>query len=123
MKGVLTAVLLTTVAMAAFGCDDGGDRSAPDVPTDRPRYTEATVIRLVAQAICPARPTLVQTALAEAITPHYVGDGIWRVQGTVTLQGRTYTVTWEVDETTGYVAPQNDAALVFHAAAEAGNQC
>lgn len=103
--------------------ESGRPVSTPDIPIDRPLHSEATIIRLVAEAICPAAPTLVQTALADAITPSYVGNGIWRVQGRVSLQEQVYTFTWEVDEVSGYVAPQNDAALLFHAAGEAGNRC
>lgn len=128
--GILAAAF--AVGFASGIIDDQDDRgssesgrpvSVPDAPIDRPLHSEATIIRLVAEAICPAAPTLVQTGLADAITPSYVGNGIWRVQGSVTLQGQVYTVTWEVDEVSGYVAPQNDAALVFHAAAEAGSRC
>jgi hypothetical protein len=128
--GILAAAFAVGIATGIIeeqderpSTESGRPVSAPDVPIDRPLHSEATIMRLVAEAICPAAPTLVQTALADAITPLYVGNGIWRVQGRVTLQGQVYTATWEVDEVSGYVAPQNDAALVFHAAAEGGSRC
>ena len=121
------ALLIVTIGLLLLVACEEGDEARPTrartVEVDRPLHSDDTILRMVAEAVCPRQPTFVQQALTDAVTLRYLGDGIWRVQGRVTLQGQVYTVTWEVDERTRYAAPQNDAALVFHAAAEVGNRC
>lgn len=119
----LTIVLAISIALAA--CTSSDDTTKPATAlADVPRFTASTIIRLVAEDVCPRRATVAQEALRKgAATPTYQGRGIWRVAGTGTWQGKTVVMSWEVDEVSGRVAPQGDGALVLHAIAEAGGGC
>jgi hypothetical protein len=125
--GCAVVVVLAASFIAGLAEETGSADTVPSPPSqveiDEPLYSSDTIIRLIAQSICPRRPSLIQAILAQRLTGWYVGDGIWRVYGQVTTQGQSYWASWEVDEVTGYAAPQNDGALIIHALAERVATC
>ena len=91
--------------------------------TDVPKYSEAAVLRLVAESVCPRQPSLVQLALSDKLSATYEGLGSWNVHGTVYKQGKTYEMSWQVDERSGVAAPKRDAALAIETVLQSKGRC
>jgi hypothetical protein len=125
MAWIQTVMLAFTLAVIV-GC--GSDAQPPPtraVPTaDVPTYSEAAVMRIVAESICPAQPSATQELLRSLkVSASYTGRGIWTVSGNGQLQGKTYPLTWQVDERSGIASSERDIARVIEILVQRGGRC